>query len=224
MTELTFVFLVFLWFYVPRRAFTPIQDRLDVWSRESVLRGVDDRRSQIFFQRLIKDGNQLIRRALFLWRLWLGRVMTLVGLCGAARFMLQRNSFSLSREDFLLVALGIGLIALFSWGLFQFLRPDLLRQDVLVWARCVWLQEDDGLPLQVKEELSSLRKREWETGSDQNEPRWHYLTTVWEEKCEALRNRQNGLEEWLPGLEMICGSLLVMTWLCTPILDMMITY
>lgn len=222
MPELLLIGLALLWIHAPRLLFSKLQDSCESWKRESALRGVDDRRGQIFFQRLIKDANQLIRRGLFLWRLWLGRMITLVALCLAARFLLPGTSSQ--REDFILVLLGALLVGLCTWGVFQFLRMDSLRREVLVWARYIGMGEEETLPSLVRDGLRSFQEQEWESGTDQSELRWNYLEGVWGERSEALRGRQNTIEEWLPGVEMVAGCLLAGTWLCMPVLNVVATY
>lgn len=220
MPELILIALVIMWIYAPRWFFKPVRDECEAWMRESALQGVDDRPSEIFFRHLSRDANQLVRHALMLWRLWLGRMIALIALCMGARWMLAARA---SEMDALLVLLGTLSVSCVSWAILQTLRMDNLQRDVFTWARCIWIRDDKDLPSAVAENLQRLREVEWDTGLDQTDAIRHFLETAWTEKVEALKGRQKALEEWLPGLEIVAGMVLAATWLCTAVLNHAVT-
>lgn len=218
MPGLTLCVLILLWIYSPRLFFQPMGEVVAEWEREGALRGMADHRSHQFTRSLRIDHNHITRRALFLWRLWLGRLTVLVGMCVAARLFLNGGVTGI---DLFLVLVGVSIAAAASWGLLRGLHRNLLTRDVSHWLAFAWLQEDQGLPPPLRESLRATQESEWQWGRDQAEQRWELLVSGWKEEVEARQQRQSAMEDWLPGLEMLVGMALALTWLCVPLVQYM---
>ncbi len=217
MPEIFISLLVILWLYAPRWFFKPLESDSSTWEREGEMRGIADHHGQRLSRHIYTDHKNIMRRSLFLWRLWLGRITILAGMCGWARFFLRAEKGS--STDTFLVVVGILFVASTSWILLRLLCFDAFAKDVSAWMKCVWLREDDGLPSVLHEKLRALQELEGEKGREQTEQRWELLTSAWREKIEALQQRQGLMEEWLPGLEMLAGGALTVTWLGLPIVQ-----